>query len=87
MPTISHLLDHQDRHTDYDDLSLPSQLNVDADNLATFELDEFGSPKPVVPFDLSSLALLHIDGRTITCNIKSAIQHRLFTPQLRLYYT
>jgi hypothetical protein len=77
MPTISHLLGHQDRHNDYEDLTLPSQLNVNADALATHELDEFSTPKPIVPFDPSSMAILHLDGRTITRDLESVVTQPL----------
>ena len=53
-------------------------MNVDADSLATVELKEYGSILPMVPFDPASQVLLHINGRTITGDIPSAIQNCLF---------
>eukprot|EP00957_Ditylum_brightwellii_P142776 10879226-Ditylum_brightwellii.AAC.1 len=34
LPTIQHIKGHQHNHKNYDDLSLPATLNVDADILA-----------------------------------------------------
>jgi hypothetical protein len=85
-PSITHLLGHQDRQNDFDDLSLPSQLNVEADALATLELEEYSSPKPIVPFNPASLALLHIDNCTVTRNIDSIVHQHLFLPPLQTYY-
>jgi hypothetical protein len=69
----------------YDDLSLVSQLNIDADAIATTELQEYGSLKPTVPFDPTSLALVHINGNTITKDFNVAIQNHLFTLPLKGY--
>jgi hypothetical protein len=66
LPSIHHILGHQDRHSALEYLSLASQLNVEADSLATHELNEFAITKPNVPFDPVSLALFQIDDRTAT---------------------
>ena len=39
-PTITHIKGHQDKHKSYQDLSLPAQLNVDADHLANEFISE-----------------------------------------------
>jgi hypothetical protein len=57
-----HVKGHQDNDAPYDFLDLSSQLNVDANTLATQELQEFGSPKPIVPIDLAAGVQLNING-------------------------
>ena len=84
-PTVEHIEGHQDRNTSYDSLDVVSQMNVDADTLATLELKEYGSILPAVPFDPICKVLLHINGRTITGDISTAIQHSLFAPKLQEY--
>ena len=82
---MEHIKGHQDRKTSYDSLDVVSQMNVDADALATLELKEYGSLLPTVPFDPICKVLFHINGRTITGDISTAIQHSLFAPKLQEY--
>ena len=53
-PTVEHVKGHQDHTQSYDSLDIVSQMNVDADSLATVELKEYGSILPMVPFDPAS---------------------------------
>lgn len=85
-PAVEHIQGHQDRHVDYDSLDLVSQMNVDADALASYELAEFGMIHPIVPFDKTSIVLLHIAGRTVTRDIESAVRNQLFLDPLRSYF-
>lgn len=85
-PSFEHIQGHQDRHRDYDSLDVISQMNVDADALASSELAEYGMIHPIVPFDPTSLVLLHIGGRTVTHNIEAAVRDQLFLGPLRSYY-
>ena len=84
-PKVTHIRGHQDRHSDYETLSLPSQLNVDADALAKVEMDNFGRRLPEVPFDPISCALIAINGRTITGDIETAVRHQQLLPSLQTY--
>jgi hypothetical protein len=56
-------------------------MNVAADKLATYDLQEYGSMKPIVPFDPMSGIQLSISGQTVTRRIHAAIhQQQHFVP-------
>ena len=76
-PRVCHIKGHQNRYTPYDELDPISQMNVDADALATTEIREFGTIMDMVPFDPYCGVLLHIQGRTVTHDIERAIQDQL----------
>ena len=81
IPTVEHIKGHQEHIQSYESLDVISQMNVDADALATTELKEYGSILPTVPFDPVSQVLLHVIGRTVTGDISSSIQQLLvFAP-------
>ena len=73
IPTVEHIKGHQERIQSYESLDVISQMNVDADALATTELKEYGSILPTVPFDPVSQVLLHVNGRTVTYKLISAL--------------
>ena len=85
MLKVNHIRGHQDRHCDYDSLSLQAQLNVDADTLAKVETKNFGLCLPDVPFDPVCCTLLSIGGRTIIGEVESAVQHQWFFLKLQDY--
>ena len=84
-PQLLHIKGHQDRHTPYEELDPISQMNVDADALATREMIEYGRTYNCVPFDPTCKVLLHIDGRTVTRDLGESIQEKQFLDQLRSY--
>ena len=84
-PKVTHIRGHQDRTCDYDSLSLPAQLNVDADALARDEMANFGRRLPEVPLDPVSCVLVSIGGCTITSDVESAVRNQRFLPKLREY--
>jgi exonuclease III len=86
LPQVLHVKGHQDRERPYYELSLPAQMNVDSDKLATRELDEYGDIHPLVPFNPLTKVALHIEGRTVTRDLEQAIQNRLFARPLRNYF-
>jgi hypothetical protein len=77
---------HQDDGVPVEFLELPSQLNVEADALATFALQEYGSIKPEVPFDPSVGVQLNINGCAITRQFHKAIHNQQHLASLRQYY-
>ena len=85
-PDLIHVKGHQDDALSKDFLDLPSQLNVEADELATMELQEYGSIKSYVPFDPSTGALLTINGRTITRQLGPMIHNQHHLAPMRRYY-
>jgi hypothetical protein len=85
-PELQHVKGHQDDGTQIEFLELPSQLNVEADTLATTALHEYGSIKPIVPFDPSSRAQLTINGCTITRQFAKAIHNQQHLAPLCQYY-
>ena len=85
LPSVHHVLGHQDRDFEYADLDLPAQMNVDADALCSTELHEYGHYLPDVPFDPISIVQFCIDGRAVTRDYAAAIESRLHLPPLRIY--
>jgi endonuclease/exonuclease/phosphatase family metal-dependent hydrolase len=85
-PLLIHVKGHQDDGTPFEFLELPSQLNVEADKLATVEMLEYGSVKPIVPFDPDVGTQLQIDGITVTRQLGVAIHNKQHLPPLRKYY-
>jgi hypothetical protein len=83
---ILHVKGHQDDDTPEIFLELPGQLNVEADRLATNELNEYSSCKPMVPFDPEAGVQLNIAGKTITHNLAASIHNQQHLPSLRHYY-
>ena len=77
LPVIEHVWGHQDDTTAYSDLSLPAQLNVDADDLAgTFVYDNDQSPL-YVPLIKGSIVALHTSSGTIVSRYRQNLR-RLF---------
>jgi hypothetical protein len=75
-PDLQHLKGHQDDGSPVDFLDLPSQLNIEANTLATNKFQEYGSVKSMVLFDLASGVKLNIGGRTITWQLSVAIHNQ-----------
>jgi hypothetical protein len=82
-----HVLGHQDSRTDFDDLDLPSQLNVEADRLAGVFRQAHPSPNPYVPRLSTNRAQLHLSGNSITRKYRSAIRYQKTAPTLEAYMT
>jgi hypothetical protein len=60
-PKLLHVKGYQDK--------LPSLLNINADKLATMDLQEYCSVKPLVPFNPLCGVQLNINGHTVTCQL------------------
>jgi len=56
---------HQDTDTPYDELSIPAQLNVDADRLADEFLETHSSPRPKSPLVPKARCLLQVRDKTV----------------------
>jgi hypothetical protein len=69
-----------------EELDLQSILNIEADTLATTELQEYGSIKYNVSFDPLCEVQLNIEGRTITRQLGSAIHNQQHLAALQKYY-
>jgi hypothetical protein len=85
-PDLQHLKGHQDEGTPVEFLDVPSQMSVEADKLATYNLQEYGSMKPIVPFDHMSGIQLSINGQTVTRQIHAAIHQQQHLVPLQQYY-
>ena len=85
LPPFYHIKGHQDRHTDFHDLPLPAQLNVESDHLATLELSQHSNPLPDVPFDPISRAVISINGVTVTSRLEHAVSESLYFLPLKHY--
>jgi hypothetical protein len=72
-PEINHVKGHQDNKIPYVSLSLPAQLNVDADSLATKELGDRPDLIYHVPLFPDSKVQLLLSGTSVTRNLSGAI--------------
>ena len=67
-PTLEHVYSHQDDTPPTKPLSIPAQLNIEAEELANQGLKML-EQKPHVPFDPATKIQLNVNGKTITRNI------------------
>ena len=79
-PSIDWLQSHQDDNPNIVQ-SIPVQLNVCADELATEGLNRL-PPKPHVPLDPSAKIQLNYRGKTVTRNIPQFLRENLLLPSL-----
>jgi hypothetical protein len=86
MPLLQHVKGHQDDSTPVEFLELPSQLNVEADALATMDLQEYGTIKSHVPFDPGAGIQLTIGSRTVTRQTMKVIHNQHHLAPIRQYY-
>jgi hypothetical protein len=84
-PTIVHVKGHQDNHKPYEDLSLPAQLNCDADVLATNELLNYPTTCIHVPLLPPAIVQLTIGGTTITRKLGPTIRRQHGLGLLKAY--
>jgi hypothetical protein len=86
LPDLQHVKGHQVDGTLVKFLGVPSQMNVVANRLATYALQEYGSMKPIVPFYFMSGIQLGINGQTVTRRIHAAIHQQHHFVPLQQYY-
>jgi hypothetical protein len=84
-PAISHVKGHQDNHKPYEDLSLPAQLNYDADVLATGELQNYPATCIHVPLLPPAIVKLTIGGTTDTRKLGPTIRRQHGLGLLKAY--
>jgi hypothetical protein len=84
-PAISHVKGHQDDHKPYEDLSLPAQLNGDADVLATNELQNYPTTCIHVPPLPPAIVQLTIGGTTVTRKLGPTIRRQHGLGLLKAY--
>ena len=82
-PTITHIKGHQDKHKSYEQLSLPAQLNVDADALADSYMIHHQDQHRKAPLLPHSGCLLHLPEGTITNQLKRELVIAKRGPPLR----
>jgi hypothetical protein len=75
-PTISHIKGHQDNPKPYEDLSLPAQLNCDADVLATNELQNYPITCIHVPLLPPATVQITIGGTAVTRKLGPTIRRQ-----------
>jgi hypothetical protein len=75
---VHHVIGHQDRTRSVASLSLPAQLNVEADRLATDFNAALTHPLPEIPFDPTTEIQLIIGRKTgVTSHIRSRIRYQI----------
>jgi hypothetical protein len=82
-PTLSHVTGHQDRTIAFDNLSLPAQLNVEADDLAGCYVYDPNTNPSRVPRISGNTVQVHIPKGTITSRLKSVIRRQASEPAMR----
>lgn len=83
-PSLQHIQGHQDTDTEYQDLPLAAQLNVDADALAgQFLRDHPEWDHSKVPIMPTSGAQLNLPQGTVTYNLRLELQHARTVPPLK----
>ena len=86
LPHICHVKGHQDKYQPYATLSLPAQLNVDADH----EAADYSYPSRVssclAPITAGCHALLHSADGTVTSNYRATLRRLATYENLRLYH-
>ena len=85
MPHIQHVKGHQDDAHDYTTLPLPSQLNIDADGLASSYTYPSNVSSTLAPLVTGSRAILHCQDGTITSKYRSILR-RLSTFERSSHY-
>jgi hypothetical protein len=73
-PILKHVKGHQDQHTQYTDLPLDAQLNVDADAEARAYQCMHPAQRPLIPRLPSNSVQLHIKGKVICARLKQRIR-------------
>ena len=84
-PTITWVESHHDENNKVTELTLDALLNIEADDLATRGLQS-GDWKDRVPMDPMMYVQVHIQGRTITRDLKRTVQRIIRTEPLMKYY-
>eukprot|EP00957_Ditylum_brightwellii_P081810 6224215-Ditylum_brightwellii.AAC.1 len=75
LPTIQRIKGHQDKHKEYDDLSLPAKLNVDADLLAVeYWVLNKKTTRKVIQLPVNAVQL-HLNGVTVNSNYFSKLKN------------
>ena len=86
LPHICHVKGHQDKYQPYATLSLPAQLNVDADH----EAADYSYPSRVssclAPITAGCHALLHSADGTVNSNYRATLRRLATYENLRLYH-
>ena len=80
---IKYVKGHQTKHTRYKNLSFEAQLNEDCDTAAKNTMQNQSHPETrPVPIE-SSRAILYLDNKMITTDIKRSISHAAHTEDPR----
>jgi hypothetical protein len=74
---VHHTKGHQDCTRDVTTLSLPTQLNVEADGLATDFNAPLTIPLPEIPFDPMTKIQLAVGRKTVTSHLQSHVRYQL----------
>ena len=85
-PKINWVKSHQDDKV-YDKTAMPldAYLNLEADELATTGLKRL-QEKPIIPMDPDTMIQFHLQGRTITRDLKRTAREMIQLPSLRKFY-
>ena len=83
LPHCCHVKGHQDRYHAFEELSLPAQLNVEADELASQYRYPSSTSATKVSLVEGTVALLHGPDGTITANYRAALRRCYNEPLIR----
>jgi hypothetical protein len=85
IPTLKHVLGHQDSHAAFHDLSLEAQLNVEADEEAGFFQSNYPAQRPKISRLPSNNVQFQIAGKTICAKLKQSIREAASVSNYLLY--
>ena len=84
-PPLIHVKGHQDDQMAYNQLTLPAQLNVDADHLAAEYIYKSHQDPRFVPLITGSTAILHSASGTINSRYRQNIRKLASQPVMKAY--
>jgi len=83
--TFEHVHGHQDDKIAKEDLPLPAQLNVECDELVGDDRRDYGIFRTKVPLTSACPAHLHIQGITVTSNMRHQLIRAFIEPRYMQY--
>ena len=84
-PTLDWVESHQDDYDSDHELTLGAKLNIVADELATEGLNSL-LPKLIVPMDPDSCVQIHMNGVTVTRDLKRYVRYSIGVKNIAKYY-
>jgi hypothetical protein len=85
VPVVTHVKGHQDREAPVATLSIPAQLNCEADSLATAALVAIESPIPQSPVFPSAVCQLDVADASVSRKVQASLRFSAAAPEMTAY--